>query len=372
MKKRILSILLAALMLFSLLPTMAFAAGTETNVYDASLDPDYWIQNNSYGSLDDMCKNEANSDHTPIIYYGTDMSGDPMPYYLIGSGYDENPYRSSPGYIVLLAKDCVSESYFDDLRGTKSADYVGSALQTATNAMENRLSDYEKAIVYQSKEDLNADPYSASEPYSNGVASTNLTNSILRPLTTAEAAKLDDSIRNIGKDYWLCSPGESADTAAYVDASGNVVAAGGTVSGASRGVRPLLILHSDYISSISFAVGGKDEKTFLQDTAAANPNNEWKLTIDDEVCDLTYEQQCKITENSADLDRFTYTFDLKESQEGGHVVLSLLNALYMDAGTISQANNQVSFLLPPFPRAVESMRVRYEQWNGDKKQTFYW
>lgn len=366
MKKRILSILLAALMLFSLLPTMAFAAGTETNVYDASLDPDYWIQNNSYGLLNDMCKYEANSDHTPIIYYGTDMSGNPMPYYLIGSGYDESPNRSSPGYIVLLAKNCVSESYFDNLRGTKSADYVGSALQTATNAMENHLSDYEKAVVFKYQENLSASPYSASEPYSNGVASTNLTNSILRPLTTAEAAKLDDSIRNIGEDYWLCSPGDSANKAAYVDDSGNVVAAGSAVDETQRGVRPLLIISADYISSISFAVGGKDEKAFLQDTAAENPTNEWKLTISDASAAYVSEH-IEITGSSADFDRFTYTFDLKESPEGKHVVLNLHNTLYMDAGTISKAENQVSFLLPPFPGAVGNISVFYEQWNGDKK-----
>lgn len=245
MKRKILSLLIAVCMVGTMLPTMTFAVRDKTGI-----------------------GTNANTATAMEIKYGGQS------WFVIG--YDGNGIASDGGTMTLLAKYNINIDKFDGISPYEYK-YANSDLKIAVENIADDFSAGEKAAIKLRTLEVGA--YSNSAPFCDGVATTQVENALLWPLSTAEAKNLDSNLRKISYIWWLRSPGSSVVYAACVDTNGYVT--GGDRVDYSRGIRPGFNLNMNAVLFTSAAVDGKSGTPGDGLLAVTDVSEEQKLTIID-------------------------------------------------------------------------------------------
>lgn len=166
--------------------------------------------------------------------------------------------------------------------------------------------------------------------------------------------------------WWLRSPGEDDDYAAFVDDGGVVYNNGYIVVHTNTAVRPAFNLNLNSVLFTSAAAGGKAGNGL--NAVADYDGNEWKLTL------LDNSRNFSVTETTVSGDRgTTVTLHYSGATNGTNEYISVLltdeqgNALYY--GRVAEPNSaegEVSLTIPDALAAgTYTLNVFSEQYNGD-------
>ena len=170
--------------------------------------------------------------------------------------------------------------------------------------------------------------------------------------------------------WWLRSPGEDDDYAAFVYAGGRVNSDGYSVDYTTNAVRPAFHLDLNSVLFTSAAVGGKSANGMDSGlTAVGNyDGNEWKLTLLDDS------RSFSVTETTVSGDPgTTVTLHYSRATTGTNEYISVLltdeqgNALYYGrVAELNSAEGEVSLTIPDALAAgTYTLNVFSEQYNGD-------
>ena len=170
--------------------------------------------------------------------------------------------------------------------------------------------------------------------------------------------------------WWLRSPGEDDDYAAYVYSGGRVNSDGYSVDYTTNAVRPAFHLDLNSVLFTSAAVGGKSANGMDSGlTAVGNyDGNEWKLTLLDDS------RSFSVTETTVSGDPgTTVTLHYSGATTGTNEYISVLltdeqgNALYYGrVAELNSAEGEVSLTIPDALAAgTYTLNVFSEQYNGD-------
>ena len=242
------------------------------------------------GTLD---TDAVNTKDTPIINYAG------VPWYVVGYDKDHSEdVLSESGAVTLFAKESIAgsdgiEFDTDENRGVTAKNiYEGSVLQKYLDNVYSGSG--EQTVKFSTQENEAVKTRTLSGITDNNTSHTydfdyvrgparesgqNIKNAGLWPLSVKEAKELyhenhNNSIRAIGISWWLRSPGQTANVAAFVDGVGNVDRTGSLVS-RTYGVRPAFYLN---LQSIIFASLIKD--------ASGCVGSEYKLTLKDKYINI--------------------------------------------------------------------------------------
>lgn len=357
MKKRILATLLCFYMILTLLPTEAFVAGNGKAILSGT----------------GMLETGANTDTAATVYYGKDASGNPYAWRVIG--YDGTGAASTSGSITMLAADNLGHSIF---KSGVNNHYSGSTLQTEVDKIVGRLKPQEQDAI--AKRTLAVQAYSATPPYSNGIAGAEVADTLLWPLSTAEAYEVHSDLRRASHYWWLRSPGYADISTAIVYNEGGVDNNGVYVNNPLN-IRPAFHLNLNTVLFTSAAEGGKVSGAVgagALNSVSDYPGNEWKLTLKD-------------TNRSGFRARISGGGNSATVAPGGSIKIDYLGAAtganeYISAmitdtsgkvmyyGNI--ANNMVSDMAQEItipaalPAGSYMLKIFNEQLNGDKKTDY--
>ena len=300
MKKRILSIILSIVMLVSLLPTTAFAAGTDTGKA---------IQLVDSGTAANIGGGQADS-----IYFGTYKQSSDR-----NSGYNVDPIKwrvlsNADGKLFLLSnqnldvfkyhKEKESVTWETSTMRSWLNGYVASSNTggdsgvdyTNDNFLDTAFSAKEQAAIADTKV-VNDDNGSVDggndttdKVFLLSIAEAKNTsyfaddNSRIATDTAyvAGGGEIGGSMNSVGRDdyWWLRSPGEYDYCAAYVEFLGSVHSNGPPVNYANCAVRPAFNLNLESVLFTSAA----DNSGHISRFGTALPDysgSEWKLTLKD-------------------------------------------------------------------------------------------
>ena len=212
------------------------------------------------------------------VYYGSKT--DAIEWKIIG--FNGNGVASESGNATLISSGVLGTTKFSDSEGK----YENSILHTAiNNILSGRFTDKEDTVMpdrtLQGKTDR-GEAYASA--VSNYIWGTDLSGQKLWPLSTAEAKTLKTNLSDIaviGSKWWLRSPGNEDNKAAFVPGDGYVFCTGDIVNGYEYGVRPAFNINLSSIILASAAIGGKDagNTTGTLKEIADYSGSEWKLTI---------------------------------------------------------------------------------------------
>ncbi len=210
--------------------------------------------------------------------------------------YDDegNKYLKRSGAMTLYEArpDSRSIQFRESAEGPEANDYAGSKLQDAVDAYYNEMfeGEWQKPVLERELEvdeyKLIIDPGKSIE-VSNGVSGT-ATSGYLWPLSTAEEMEMGSVYRYTVYPFWLRSPGESDDKAAYIwtdiiDTDYSLIAEGDTVT-EKHGFRPAFYLDLNAVLFIA-AKNAKNSSEPGPDAlkkVGTNDTKEWEMTILDD------------------------------------------------------------------------------------------
>ena len=389
MRKRILSLLLCVVMLFSLCPQSALAEGT---------DGEMAIQLGTKAIKDPVAiKNESGTYYDPAsyVYFGNN-SDTPIKWRVLDA--DKNNAGSDGMFLLsehLLAKGVVFESEWNDDDGqTKPNDWQNSDAQ---NWCSIQLAKYftpaeQGGMLEVSKNDPTvSSPYLYSFPWN----ASSLSNEKLFFLSVQELA---DYVGDYGRApglkatfadgsagvWWLRSP------SAYDYGFSGVVLLGGVVGIRSVlsdwAARPAFNINLNSVLFTSAAVGGKISAAFGGGSGgeaagsiskiSTTTTNEWKFTLKD---DTRNSFNAKLSGSSTVTPGESISIEYSGATTGNNEYVSAMltdasgNALYYGrlVNTSDAASGTVSMAIPADLAAGSyTLKVFSEQYNGDK-QTDY-
>ena len=271
-KKRLLPILVAALMVFAMMP---MSAGT---VFAASGDP-------AMNPGTKVLGQNVNTSTAPTVWYAG------KEWRVIGYDGKDGGAASESGTVTLLATGNLEQSAFDD-SFRRSNVYSGSTLENKVNGILDSFSGSEQAVI--KARTLVHGSLNTDEPWNTDciAGDADLSDVLLWPLSTKEANAVNSDLCIVDPEHtggttsywWLRSPGDDVDRAAIVNGYGFVLDLGINVFD-TYGVRPAFNLNLESVLFTSAAVGGKYSTTGANALKAqsdlTNSGNEWKVTVKD-------------------------------------------------------------------------------------------
>ena len=191
-------------------------------------------------------------------------------------GYDGLGVASEANTITLLSKDIIGKTVFST---NDSIAYSESNLRTSVEAICSSFDAREKAAVVPRT--LETGTYIGAAPWCDGIAGDPVVTASLWPLSTAEAYKVNMSLLNINKNYWLRSPTNKIKFVSYCTLNGVIDLTGGSIT-YSIGIRPAMKLDLSTILFTSAEAGkpGAAAATLVKQTTPS-PSGVQKLTIID-------------------------------------------------------------------------------------------
>ncbi len=286
-------------------------------------------------------------------------------------GYNGNGVASASNVMTLLASDTFSSCQFDN-GDAKSNAYATSILKEKVDGIADAFNEREKtAIIPRDLE--GGGTYSATSPYCNGIAGDAVQNALLWPLSAQEADAVHEKIRWLSngnqahKCWWLRSPGETNDYAAWVHANGNFYPDGRQVDfGSWSGIRPAFNLD---VTDILFA-SAKGAKS-SQGLSVVNDytGKEWKLTLRDTQRTLSVTESA-LKAYAGD----TVSINYSGAQTGDDEYISAMIAdasgeiVYYGPIAKASASGTASITLPSdIAIGTYTLKVFNEQRNGDNR-----
>lgn len=352
MKRRLLSMFCVLALCLTLLPTVAFAAeGSKTIMLGASA-----LQEN------------VNTETAATVYFGLNQDSNPAAWRVIG--YDGTGAGGQSGAVTLLAASTMGTTRFDT-DGTSNV-YADSDLKKAIDALAEKLTTVENAAA--TGQTLTSGNYNGAD--TDCVAGTQVDNAVFWPLATAEANRVDSSIRGLSTKnwlmyhWWLRSPGTDSRNTAYVNGYGTVYSDGQCVTVTSYGVRPAFYFNLNSVLFASAAVGGKSASGMGSGLTAVGDygGNEWKLTLLDSsrnfsISDAkTEESKVEFFYSGAQIETNEYISVVMESNG---TITHYGRILQLD-GTTNGENGTASLTLPEGVTFGDTTKLYIfnEQYNG--------
>ncbi len=233
------------------------------------------LQKTIQNSTDTLNKT-VNRASAPIVYFGQNQENKPAAWRVIG--YDGNGVAAAAGKTTLFAAENMGLTKI----GSNAA-YADSDLKVATDALAGKLTAAEMSAV--EKRTLESGSYDREN--TDCVDGSAVNDAVFWPLSSKEANAVKSDLRVANPEHpdwassfwWLRSPSELPNAAAYVDGNGNIQYHGLYDFRSEYGVRPAFNLNSDSVLFASAAVGGKPEGGLTE--VSEYTGNEWKLTLRD-------------------------------------------------------------------------------------------
>ena len=244
---------------------------------------DYNIQKESTLSLrlqktiqlgTDALNKTVNTASAPTVYFGKNQENKPAAWRVIG--YDGNGVAAAAGKTTLFAAENMGLTKI----GSNAA-YADSDLKVAIDALAGKLTAAEMSAV--EKRTLESGSYDREN--TDCVDGSAVNDAVFWPLSSKEANAVKSDLRVADPEHpdwassfwWLRSPSELPNAAAYVDGNGNIQYHGLYDFRSEYGVRPAFNLNSDSVLFASAAVGGKPDGGLTP--IPEYSGNEWKLTL---------------------------------------------------------------------------------------------
>ena len=319
------------------------------------------LQKTIQNSTDTLNKT-VNRASAPIVYFGQNQENKPAAWRVIG--YDGNGVAAAAGKTTLFAADNMGLTKI----GSNAA-YADSDLKVATDALAGKLTAAETAAV--EKRTLESGSYDREN--TDCVDGAAVSNAVFWPLSSKEANAVKSDLRVADPEHpdwassfwWLRSPSELSNAAAYVDGNGNIQYHGMYDFRSEYGVRPAFNLNSDSVLFASAAVGGKPEGGLTE--VSEYSGNEWKLTL------LDSSRNFAVTEKTADAaPGDTVTLNYKGATTGINEYISAIIADSSGAryyGRVAQPTAKSGTVEIKIPSDLApgsyTLKVFNEQYNDD-------
>ena len=320
------------------------------------------LQKTIQNSTDTLNKT-ANRASAPIVYFGQNQENKPAAWRVIG--YDGNGVAAAAGKTTLFAADNMGLTKI----GSNAA-YADSDLKVAIDALAGKLTAAEMSAV--EKRTLESGSYDREN--TDCVDGTAVSNAVFWPLSSKEANAVKSDLRVADPEHpdwassfwWLRSPSELPNAAAYVEGNGNIQYHGLYDFRSEYGVRPAFNLNSDSVLFASAAVGGKPEGGLTE--VSEYTGNEWKLTLRDSSRSFSVTSNKTVTAAPGGTVEITYT----GTETGGNEYVSVLlcdsndNVLYYGKIAQNSASGTASIAIPgDLAPGSYNLKVFSEQCNGD-------
>ena len=399
-KKRILGLLLAICLVAGLMPTVAFAAGTDTgkaiqlvdsgaaaNIGGGQADNIYFgayqqSSNGSGGYNVDPIKWRVLSNANDQLFLLSDQNLDVFQYH---TEQEDVTWETSTMRSWLNGYDTTQNS-----GGSSGIDY------TNNNFLDDAFSDKEQTAIAETTvvNDDNTDYgteggnntndciflLSIVEIYNKNYFPTYI-NFSTNTEYVAAGGKLGSGMYGAGEAdwWWLRSPGFSNRMAAYMEwEDGSVITDGNPVNNRTAAVRPAFNLNLNSVLFTSAAADGKSSGTVGADALMAVGNysgNEWKLTLLDggRSFSVNMNGQASISASAGESVKITYSGAQTGANEYVSVLLCDSNGNVLYYGNIAQnsASGTATLNIPSGLAAGNyTLKVFSEQCNGNYKTDY--
>lgn len=311
----------------------------------------------------DALNKTVNTASAPIVYFGQNQENKPAAWRVIG--YDGNGVAAAAGKTTLFAAGNMGLTKI----GSNAA-YADGDLKVAIDALAGKLTAAEMSAV--EKRTLESGSYDREN--TDCVDGSAVSNAVFWPLSSKEANAVKSDLRVADSEHpdwassfwWLRSPSELPNAAAYVDGNGNIQYHGMYDFRSEYGVRPAFNLNSDSVLFASAAVGGKPEGGLTE--VSEYTGNEWKLTLRDSSRSFSVTSNKTVTAAPGGTVEITYT----GTETGGNEYVSVLlcdsndNVLYYGKIAQNSASGTASITIPgDLAPGSYNLKVFSEQCNGD-------
>ena len=320
------------------------------------------LQKTIQNSTDTLNKT-VNRASAPIVYFGQNQENKPAAWRVIG--YDGNGVAAAAGKTTLFAAENMGLTKI----GSNAA-YAESDLKVAIDALAGKLTAAEMSAV--EKRTLESGSYDREN--TDCVDGAAVSNAVFWPLSSKEANAVKSDLRVADPEHpdwassfwWLRSPSELPNAAAYVDGNGNIQYHGMYDFRSEYGVRPAFNLNLNSVLFASAAVGGKPDGGLTP--ISEYSGNEWKLTLLDSSRSFAVTSNKTVTAAPGGTVEITYT----GTETGGNEYVSVLlcdsndNVLYYGKIAQNSASGTASIAIPgDLAPGDYTLKVFSEQCNGD-------
>ena len=319
------------------------------------------LQKTIQNSTDTLNKT-VNRASAPTVYFGQNHENKPAAWRVVG--YDGNGVAAAAGKTTLFAADNMGLTKI----GSNAA-YADSDLKVAIDALAGKLTAAEMSAV--EKRTLESGSYDREN--TDCVDGSAVNDAVFWPLSSKEANAVKSDLRVADPEHpdwassfwWLRSPSELPNAAAYVDGNGNIQYHGLYDFRSEYGVRPAFNLNSDSVLFASAAVGGKPDGGLT--AVSEYSGNEWKLTL------LDSSRSFAVTGKTADAaPGDTVTLNYKGATTGINEYISAILADSSGAryyGRVAQPTAESGTVEIKIPSDLApgsyNLKVFSEQCNGD-------
>ena len=399
-KKRILGLLLAICLVAGLMPTVAFAAGTDTgkaiqlvdsgaaaNIGGGQADNIYFgayqqSSNGSGGYNVDPIKWRVLSNANGQLFLLSDQNLDVFQYH---TDDEDVTWETSTMRSWLNGYDA-SFSY----GGDSGIDYTNDNFLNAAFSAKEQTAIAETTVVNDNNTDYDTNGgnntidriflLSIDETYNRNYFPSYI-NFSTNTEYVAAGGKLGSGMHGAGEAdwWWLRSPGFDNSRAAFMEwADGSVITDGNPVSNKRTAVRPAFNLELNSVLFTSAAADGKSSGTVGADALMSVGNysgNEWKLTLLDggRSFSVNMNGQTSISASAGESVKITYSGAQTGANEYVSVLLCDSNGNVLYYGNIAQnsASGTATLNIPSGLAAGNyTLKVFSEQCNGNYKTDY--
>ena len=310
----------------------------------------------------DALNKTVNRASAPIVYFGQNQENKPAAWRVIG--YDGSGVAAAAGKTTLFAADNMGLTKI----GSNAA-YADSDLKVAIDTLAGKLTAAEMSAV--EKRTLESGSYDRENTDCVDGAAVN--DAVFWPLSSKEANAVKNDLRVADPEHpdwassfwWLRSPSELPNAAAYVDGNGNIQYHGMYDFRSEYGVRPAFNLNLNSVLFASAAAGGKPDGGLTP--IPEYSGNEWKLTL------LDSSRSFAVTEKTADAaPDDTVTLHYNGATIGTNEYISAIIADSSGAryyGRVAQHTAESGTVEIKIPSDIApgdyTLKVFNEQYNGD-------
>ena len=310
----------------------------------------------------DALNKTVNTANAPTVYFGQNQENKPAAWRVIG--YDGNGVAAAAGKTTLFAAENMGLTKI----GSNAA-YADSDLKVAIDALAGKLTAAEMSAV--EKRTLESGSYDREN--TDCVDGSAVNDAVFWPLSSKEANAVKSDLRVADPEHpdwassfwWLRSPSELPNAAAYVDGDGNIQYHGMYDFRSEYGVRPAFNLNLNSVLFASAAVGGKPDGGLTP--IPEYSGNKWKLTL------LDSSRNFAVTETTASGDPGdTVTLHYNGATIGTNEYISAIIADSSGAryyGRVAQPAEESGTVDIKIPSDIApgsyTLKVFSEQCNGD-------
>ena len=394
--KRIISFLLAICLVAGLMPTVAFATGSDKVIMRGTKHLQGGQADNIYFGTYQQSSDGSGGYNTDPIKWRVLSNSDGKLFLLSDQNLDVKPYNSS--YTSITWEKSTIRSWLNGYEASKNnsgTDYSSNNFIDAAFSSGEQGAIAETYVYNATQSDGSSNP----NPSYNTSGGENTTDKVF--LLSIEEANNSgyfpngDSSRistntayvasyrymsGVGEAdfWWLRSPG-FYDFAAYVRDGGGVDHNGDVVDSTFSAVRPAFNLNLNSVLFTSAAVGGKSATGMDSGLTAVNgyTGSEWKLTL------LDSSRNFSVTETTAEVKSggtITLNYTGATAYDAGTAPNEYISAMIVDSsgvqyyGRIAQptsADGQVQITIPAaLTDGIYTLNVFSEQYNGDKRTDY--